>query len=72
MYRVSFGRRIDGVERRKAARDCLEGVATDYLTDNQLYVPVGKADAVYIGQIRGSFSVNLGSEGLENVLGRIR
>lgn len=40
------------------ARDCLEGVATDYLTDNQLYVPVGKTDAVYIrhtGQIRDLF-----------------
>lgn len=37
-----------GKERIKVARDCLKGVATDYLTDNQLYVPVGKADAVYI------------------------
>ena len=35
---------------KSGARGCLEGVATDYLTDNQLYVPVGKADAVYIKQ----------------------
>lgn len=64
---------VPGVLReRRGSLGCLEGVATDYLTDNQLYVPVGKADAVYIGQIRGSFSVNPGSEGLENVLGGIR
>jgi len=41
-------RRHDDAEENRSGP--LRGVATDYLTDKQLYERVGQADVVYIGR----------------------